>query len=148
VVNETAASFQAATARVPSSRLRLGVSILLLVAVVAGAALWKLVPHGPAALQHVRMSGQPKITITARNEDVSKVLQDVASQSGAILAIDPTLVGKFSIETRGAKLEDLMNDLCTAFSCKWELSGGPQRALVVRRAESAPPISPSPPKVL
>lgn len=96
--------------------------------------VWSIVSRHP--------TGSTKISVQARNTDIREVLQDIASQSGAVLALDPKLQGKVSIRTKDAKLADLMNNFCEAYSCSWSLAGGSEPALVVQQAP--PPRSDRP----
>ncbi len=118
------------TPTLPSNRRLLALAAIVALLVV-GMAVWKLATA--AAPAH-----QPKITVQARNADISTVLRDVASQSGAVLALDPNLTGTVSLETKNAKLADLMNDFCTAYSCNWTFSTGATPALVVKRSSPPP----------
>jgi type II secretory pathway component GspD/PulD (secretin) len=125
--NQTATALGPST--IPWSRRLLPFVVLLALLVIA-EAVWKLAA-APAE--------QPKITLQARGSSIETVLRDVASQSGAVLALDPRMTGKISLETKNARLADFMNDFCTAYSCTWKLSGGSKPALVVRKSQPAAP---------
>jgi type II secretory pathway component GspD/PulD (secretin) len=137
VVDEMAVSPQT-TSPIPLSMIRL-LSAAVLAAAVAGAAAWQIAPRGSAVPEpnSAPATEQPRITLRARNVEVGDVLRSVAAQAGAAPSIDPHLVGKLSLETQGTPLSALMSDLCTAFSCTWEVVRQPRRTLVVRM--SAPP---------
>lgn len=113
-------------------RLTIGFAAVLLFGVIGW--VWSLASRHP--------TGSTKISVQARNTDIREVLQDIASQSGAVLALDPKLQGKVSIRTKDAKLADLMNNFCEAYSCSWSLAGGSEPALVVQKA--TPPRSDRP----
>jgi len=140
--HETAISFHAASVPpvfLPIRRFAIALG-LLAVCMVAAILLWRLVPH--RAAPPPATPAQMRVTVWFRDAEVEDVLRSVAAQADATLAIDPALVGKVSIETRGSTLQDLMTDLCTAFTCKWQLSGGSERILVVRRSGLPPPVLP------
>jgi type II secretory pathway component HofQ len=71
------------------------------------------------------------ITIEMRNADVRQILRSVADQEGAALSLSPAVRCNLTIETKGSPLDGLMDSVCTACSCRWTLTQGQPRVLIV-----------------
>ena len=114
------------------------VAVVLLVIVIilsAGGFGWL---NRPSLQEEVAASSAKTVSIQARNVDVRDVLRSFAEQIGARLVLEGGISGKISIEANESRLEDVMDNLCTAFSCEWSISGDDSSPRLVVRASSSP----------
>lgn len=93
------------------------------------------IAENPSAPE-MSLSGS-RIELHFRNAPVHVVLMSCARQVGAVLALDKNLQGSFSIDTSG-QLRDVMDEICEAFSCTWEMIPGKPPALLVKLRENSP----------
>jgi hypothetical protein len=89
---------------------------------------------GPAAAQEQASKLDRPLVVSFDGKDVAleDVLQSFAQQVQAQLDLAPEVHGQLSLKLSRARLESVMNDLCTAYRCSWELNAEPTRELVVR----------------
>ena len=81
-------------------------------------------------------SADRRVSLSARDMDVKNFLHLVASQVNANLAFEG-LSGKISLDIKGGKLSDVMDNFCEAYSCKWSLTKGEPLVLLVRSKTKA-----------
>ena len=98
-------------------------ALVAVAALAAWAGLRSGIPVGSASQPIAIPEEDLAVSIRAKEADVKVVLRSFARQIGARLELDPAIRGKLSIQAEKSPLLEVMNDLCTVYSCEWSLSG-------------------------
>lgn len=73
------------------------------------------------------------VSLQAKNASLLDVLSSLARQSDLTLATNLKGSSKISLQARDAKLEDVMDNICLAYSCTWEVVNSPRYILVIEK---------------
>lgn len=94
-------------------------AVIIILPLMAMAGFGAKFLNGAKGLQ---TGENPVVSIEARDVDIQHILLSFATQIGARLEFDPAIHGTLSIQATQSPLQEVMNDICTVYSCEWTFS--------------------------